>query len=144
MEITPCIKWTVDGGGNRPYVEELKNIKTISISIHLNGSNCNFHIFFPISQSPGQDSFKNKSRDSLSSGIHLTIASNDTMSMSPETETAAPTGLSLPYEPYLQPVGQLGRSLRFPSLPENLESPNMQEGSAEISRHVSDPVLPAS
>ncbi|KAG5831878.1 hypothetical protein ANANG_G00284750 [Anguilla anguilla] len=41
-------------------------------------------------QSPDSDQFRRKSRDSLSSGIHLTVASDDTMSMSPETETAAP------------------------------------------------------
>ncbi len=45
-------------------------------------------LFYP--QSPDLDIFKDKSPDSLSSGIHLTVASNDTMSMSPETELAVP------------------------------------------------------
>ncbi|XP_067238077.1 potassium voltage-gated channel subfamily H member 6a isoform X5 [Chanodichthys erythropterus] len=90
-------------------------------------------------KSPDLDSFKEKSPDSLSSGIHLTVASNDTMSMSPETELAVPTG-----EPHLQPPGLLCRSLRFPSLPDSLENPNTLEGSAEIQRHLSDPVLPGS
>ncbi|XP_055049957.2 potassium voltage-gated channel subfamily H member 6a isoform X1 [Misgurnus anguillicaudatus] len=96
--------------------------------------------------SPDVDSSKNKSPDSLSSGIHLTIASNDTMSMSPETETdlTVPTGASPPPQPHLEPTRLLYRSLHFPSLPENLESPNTQEGSAEILRHVSDPGLPGS
>ncbi|XP_051745779.1 potassium voltage-gated channel subfamily H member 6a isoform X3 [Ctenopharyngodon idella] len=90
-------------------------------------------------KSPDLDSFKEKSPDSLSSGIHLTVASNDTMSMSPETELAVPTG-----EPHLQPPGLLCRSLRFPSLPDSLESPSTLEGSPEIQRHLSDPVLPGS
>ncbi|XP_016395400.1 potassium voltage-gated channel subfamily H member 2-like [Sinocyclocheilus rhinocerous] len=71
-------------------------------------------------KSPDLDSFKEKSPDSLSSGIHLTVASNDTMSMSPETELAVPTGLNPPGEPHLQPPGLLCRSLRFPSLPDSL------------------------
>ncbi|KTG33684.1 hypothetical protein cypCar_00001499 [Cyprinus carpio] len=94
--------------------------------------------------SPDLDSFKEKSPDSLSSGIHLTVASNDTMSMSPETELVVPTGLNPPGEPHLQPPGLLCRSLRFPSLPDSLESPSTLEGSPEIQRHVSDPVLPGS
>uniref|UniRef100_A0A8C1UK68 Potassium voltage-gated channel, subfamily H (eag-related), member 6a n=1 Tax=Cyprinus carpio TaxID=7962 RepID=A0A8C1UK68_CYPCA len=81
---------------------------------------------------------------SLSSGIHLTVASNDTMSMSPETELAVPTGLNPPREPHPQTPGLLCRSLRFPSLPDSLESPSTLEGSPEIQRHVSNPVLPGS
>ncbi|XP_051987804.1 potassium voltage-gated channel subfamily H member 6a isoform X2 [Xyrauchen texanus] len=92
-------------------------------------------------KSPDMDSFKYKSRDSLSSGIHLTIASNDTMSMSPETELAVPTGLSPPQETHQELLGLLCRSPRFPSLPNSLESPNILEESPEIQRHVSDPVL---
>uniref|UniRef100_A0A672LRX5 Potassium voltage-gated channel subfamily H member 6-like n=1 Tax=Sinocyclocheilus grahami TaxID=75366 RepID=A0A672LRX5_SINGR len=93
---------------------------------------------------PDLDSFKEKSPDSLSSGIHLTVASNDTMSMSPETELAVPTGLIPPREPHPQTPGLLCRSLCFPSLPDSLESPKMLEGSPEIQRHVSNPVLPGS
>uniref|UniRef100_A0A8C4EWN4 Potassium voltage-gated channel, subfamily H (eag-related), member 6a n=1 Tax=Dicentrarchus labrax TaxID=13489 RepID=A0A8C4EWN4_DICLA len=81
-------------------------------------------------QSPDSD-FKHKSKDSLSSGIHLTVASDDTMSMSPEADPPR-----LP-----SPPGLLCGSQRFPSLPEHLEtSTEMQE----IQRHVSDPVLPGS
>ncbi|XP_016323547.1 potassium voltage-gated channel subfamily H member 6-like [Sinocyclocheilus anshuiensis] len=95
-------------------------------------------------KSPDLDSFKEKSPDSLSSGIHLTVASNDTMSMSPETELAVPTALIPPRQPHPQTPGLLCRSLRFPSLPDSLESPSMLEGSPEIQRHVSNPVLPGS
>ncbi|KAG7459768.1 hypothetical protein MATL_G00214240 [Megalops atlanticus] len=92
-------------------------------------------------QSPDSDKFNHKSRDSLSSGIHLTVASDETMSMSPETEPAAPPSLGL-----AQPLASIAppglcSSLRFPSLPENLET---SSGLAEIQRHVSDPVLPGS
>ncbi|XP_016385682.1 potassium voltage-gated channel subfamily H member 6-like [Sinocyclocheilus rhinocerous] len=91
-------------------------------------------------KSPDLDSFKEKSPDSLSSGIHLTVASNE----SPETELAVPTGLIPPREPHPQTPGLLCRSLRFPSLPDSLESPSTLEGSPEIQRHVSNPVLPGS
>uniref|UniRef100_A0A3B4VJS2 Potassium voltage-gated channel, subfamily H (eag-related), member 6a n=1 Tax=Seriola dumerili TaxID=41447 RepID=A0A3B4VJS2_SERDU len=95
--------------------------------------------------SPSPDSdFKHKSKDSLSSGIHLTVASDDTMSMSPEADpphlpsvNLTPPQLSVVQEP----PGLLCGSQRFPSLPEHLEtSTEMQE----IQRHVSDPVLPGS
>uniref|UniRef100_A0A7N8YH90 Potassium voltage-gated channel, subfamily H (eag-related), member 6a n=1 Tax=Mastacembelus armatus TaxID=205130 RepID=A0A7N8YH90_9TELE len=90
-------------------------------------------------QSPDSD-FKQKSKDSLSSGIHLTVASNDTMSMSPEADP--PHLPSVDINPQFQgPLGLLCGSQRFPSLPEHLEtSPDTQE----IHRHVSDPVLPGS
>uniref|UniRef100_A0A668ARF9 Potassium voltage-gated channel, subfamily H (eag-related), member 6b n=1 Tax=Myripristis murdjan TaxID=586833 RepID=A0A668ARF9_9TELE len=65
--------------------------------------------------------FTKKSQESLSSGIHVTVVSDDTMPMSvtPETETHA--------------------SLRYPSLPGNLD---IASGLAEIQKHLSDPVLP--
>ncbi|KAJ8384846.1 hypothetical protein AAFF_G00197560 [Aldrovandia affinis] len=91
-------------------------------------------------QSPDSDKFNHKSRDSLSSGIHMTVTSDETMPKSPETEAAAPHGLS-PVQA-LSSMGPPGlcSSLRFPSLPENLEASSL----AEIQRHVSDPILPGS
>uniref|UniRef100_A0A4W5K407 Potassium voltage-gated channel, subfamily H (eag-related), member 6a n=1 Tax=Hucho hucho TaxID=62062 RepID=A0A4W5K407_9TELE len=94
---------------------------------------------------PSPDSDKHKSKDSLSSGIHLTVASDDTMSMSPETEPVPGSSMGLsPPQVHCQtlgPSGLLCGSLRFPSLPDNLETST--EGQ-EIQRHVSDPILPGS
>ncbi|XP_077415516.1 potassium voltage-gated channel subfamily H member 6a isoform X2 [Vanacampus margaritifer] len=74
-------------------------------------------------QSPGSEC---KSKDSLSSGIHVTATSDDTMPLtSPQPE--AP--------------GTLGAPQRFPSLPEHLE---VSSEAPKIQRHVSDPVLPGS
>ncbi|KAL4658203.1 potassium voltage-gated channel subfamily H member 6 [Arapaima gigas] len=94
-------------------------------------------------QSPNSDGYHHKSRESLSSGVHLTVASDDTMSMSPETDPVPPLGLAQPTLPPPAPTGSPGLcgSLRFPSLPENLESSTEL---AEIQRHISDPVLPGS
>uniref|UniRef100_UPI003AAE96FD potassium voltage-gated channel subfamily H member 6a n=1 Tax=Centroberyx gerrardi TaxID=166262 RepID=UPI003AAE96FD len=96
-------------------------------------------------QSPDSD-FKHKSKDSLSSGIHLTVASDDTMSLSPEADPPhlpcvglAPPQLSC--SGAQAPPGLLCGSQRFPSLPEHLESSAEVQ---EIQRHVSDPVLPGS
>ncbi|XP_029945840.1 potassium voltage-gated channel subfamily H member 6a isoform X2 [Salarias fasciatus] len=99
----------------------------------------------PLLQSPDSD-FNYKSKDSLSSGIHLTVASDDTMS--PETEPPPrlpPVDLPPPHLlPCPEPQGSSALfcgSQRFPSLPEHLEnSTEMQE----IQRHMSDPVLPGS
>ncbi|KAL3986710.1 KRAB domain-containing zinc finger protein [Sarotherodon galilaeus] len=96
-------------------------------------------------QSPDSDC-KHKSKDSLSSGIHLTVASDDTMSMSPEADRPhlpsvdlTPPQIFCSGDP--EPLGLLCGTQRFPSLPEHLEiSTEMQE----IQRHVSDPVLPGS
>ncbi|CAI5676209.1 potassium voltage-gated channel subfamily H member 6a isoform X1 [Oreochromis aureus] len=96
-------------------------------------------------QSPDSDC-KHKSKDSLSSGIHLTVASDDTMSMSPEADPPhlpsvdlTPPQIFCSGDP--EPSGLLCGTQRFPSLPEHLEiSTEMQE----IQRHVSDPVLPGS
>ncbi|XP_056143492.1 potassium voltage-gated channel subfamily H member 6a [Lampris incognitus] len=96
-------------------------------------------------QSPDSD-FKHKSKDTLSSGIHLMVASDDTMFMSPEAEPPHLPSVGF-VPPQLccsntqQAPGLLCSSQRFPSLPEHLEaSTEMQE----IQRHISDPVLPGS
>ncbi|XP_058859172.1 potassium voltage-gated channel subfamily H member 6-like [Acipenser ruthenus] len=91
--------------------------------------------------SPDSDKFNFKSLDSLSSGMQLTtVASDETMLICPELDQAAP-GLG-PSQPLVMmgPSG-LYSSIRFPSLPEHLET---SAGLAEIQRHVSDPLLPGS
>uniref|UniRef100_A0A8D3CH19 Potassium voltage-gated channel, subfamily H (eag-related), member 6a n=1 Tax=Scophthalmus maximus TaxID=52904 RepID=A0A8D3CH19_SCOMX len=95
-------------------------------------------------QSPDSD-FKHKSKDTLSSGIHLTVASDDdTMSMSPEAEPPRLPSVDLA-PPLLsgirEPTGLLCGSQRFPSLPEHLET---SAAVPEIQRRISDPVLPGS
>ncbi|XP_041633809.1 potassium voltage-gated channel subfamily H member 6a [Cheilinus undulatus] len=89
-------------------------------------------------QSPDSD-LKHKSKDSLSSGIHLTVASDDTVSMSPETDPPLLPSMNL--TPPQDPPGLMCGSQRFPSLPEHLETSTELQ---EIQRHVSDPVLPGS
>ncbi|KAM4715899.1 voltage-gated inwardly rectifying potassium channel KCNH6 isoform 2-T2 [Anableps anableps] len=80
-----------------------------------------------------------KSQESLSSGIHMTAASDDTTSMTvtPDTETHA--GLT-PKLPQQSPKSALDPSVsRYPSLPVNLD---LTPGPAGIQKHTSDPVLP--
>nr|XP_019950130.1 PREDICTED: potassium voltage-gated channel subfamily H member 6 isoform X3 [Paralichthys olivaceus] len=94
-------------------------------------------------QSPDSD-FEHKSKDSLSSGIHLTVASDDTMSMSPEADPPHLPTMDLATPQLLgihAPPGLLCGSQRFPSLPEHLETSTEMK---EIQRHVSDSVLPGS
>uniref|UniRef100_H2TGU8 Potassium voltage-gated channel, subfamily H (eag-related), member 6a n=1 Tax=Takifugu rubripes TaxID=31033 RepID=H2TGU8_TAKRU len=91
--------------------------------------------------SPDPD-LKHKSKDSLSSGIQLTVASDDTMSMSPESA-----------QPHLPPVDLTPPRLaeesprlhcssqRFPSLPDHLQ---LSTEVHDIHRHLSDPILPGS
>ncbi|XP_061568607.1 potassium voltage-gated channel subfamily H member 6a isoform X2 [Cololabis saira] len=105
------------------------------------------HIDSPASllQSPDSD-FKDKSKESLSSGVHLTVASDDTMSLSPEAEPPHQTsvGLAPPQPSCFNPQqlpGLLSGSQRCPSLPENLQTPTEMQ---QIQRHVSDPILPGS
>ncbi|KAL0993282.1 hypothetical protein UPYG_G00105650 [Umbra pygmaea] len=92
---------------------------------------------------PPQSLDTDESKDSLSSGIHLTVASGDTMS----PETAHPPGPSMDLRhsqvsfPTSGSPGLLCGSVSFPSLPDNLETST--EGQ-EIQRHVSDPTLPGS
>uniref|UniRef100_A0A7N5ZYH0 Voltage-gated potassium channel subunit Kv11.1 n=1 Tax=Anabas testudineus TaxID=64144 RepID=A0A7N5ZYH0_ANATE len=93
--------------------------------------------------SPESD-LKHKSKDSLSSGIHLTVASDDTMSMSPETEPPHLPSVDitpLQLSGIQETPGLLCGSQRFPSLPEHLETSTEM---LEIQRHVSDPLLPGS
>uniref|UniRef100_A0A3Q4GX93 Potassium voltage-gated channel subfamily H member 7-like n=1 Tax=Neolamprologus brichardi TaxID=32507 RepID=A0A3Q4GX93_NEOBR len=85
-----------------------------------------------------------KSQDSLSSGIHVTAASDDTMFMAITPETDTHTGLTpqLPQpsvKSSLLDSSRLCGNLRYPSLPESLE---IQSRLAEIQKHLSDPVLP--
>uniref|UniRef100_A0A673C0H8 Potassium voltage-gated channel, subfamily H (eag-related), member 6b n=1 Tax=Sphaeramia orbicularis TaxID=375764 RepID=A0A673C0H8_9TELE len=71
-----------------------------------------------------------KSQESLSSGIHVTVASDDTMFM---MLPQASVGSSLTDNP------RLCGSLRYPSLPGNLD---ITSGLEDIQKHLSDPVLP--
>ncbi|XP_016896313.1 potassium voltage-gated channel subfamily H member 6a isoform X1 [Cynoglossus semilaevis] len=92
-------------------------------------------------QTPNSD-FKHKPKDSLSDRIHLTVASDDTKSMSVEADPPHLPPVALTPSQMLEayePVGLLGGNPRFPSLPENLETPTDMQ---EIQRHISDPVLP--
>ncbi|XP_072229017.1 voltage-gated inwardly rectifying potassium channel KCNH6 [Leuresthes tenuis] len=85
-----------------------------------------------------------KSQESLSSGIHMTAASDDTtfMTLTPETDTHKGLTLQLPQqsvESSLTVNSRLRENLRYPSLPVNLDATS---GRAEIQKHFSDPVLP--
>uniref|UniRef100_A0A668AH63 Potassium voltage-gated channel, subfamily H (eag-related), member 6b n=1 Tax=Myripristis murdjan TaxID=586833 RepID=A0A668AH63_9TELE len=110
------------------------------------------HTMYPISplqmdsRTPAQPDLKftKKSQESLSSGIHVTVVSDDTMPMSvtPETETHARLAHKLrqpSVKPSLMETTGLCDSLRYPSLPGNLD---IASGLAEIQKHLSDPVLP--
>ncbi|XP_034717015.1 potassium voltage-gated channel subfamily H member 6 isoform X1 [Etheostoma cragini] len=88
--------------------------------------------------------FTQKSQESLSSGIHMTVTSNDTMFMAVTPETESHTGLTpqlaLPsVKSSLMENPKLYGSLRYPSLPGDLD---ITSGLAEIQKHLSDPVLP--
>ncbi|XP_070963074.1 voltage-gated inwardly rectifying potassium channel KCNH6 isoform X1 [Oncorhynchus clarkii lewisi] len=80
-----------------------------------------------------------KSQESLSSGIHLTVESDDTMSVTPEMEPTVPLSSQpmVKWSLSLMETSRLSGSLRFPSLPGNLDA----SGQAEIQKHRSDPVL---
>ncbi|XP_038592483.1 potassium voltage-gated channel subfamily H member 6 [Micropterus salmoides] len=114
------------------------------------------HSIYPISpiqmdsQAPTQSStqtdlkFTNKSQESLSSGIHVTVASDDTMFMTVTPETETHTGLTPQLaqprvkSSLMESPGLCG-SLRYPSLPVNLD---ITSRLAEIQKRLSDPVLP--
>ncbi|KAJ6660553.1 hypothetical protein lerEdw1_017550 [Lerista edwardsae] len=82
-----------------------------------------------------------KSRDSLSSGVHLPVASDETMTINSEQEHYSQTLPNL--EPHRRPASNQGlwQASRFPSLPEHLEAPSEH---LDIQRHLSDPLLPGS
>ncbi|XP_008434981.1 potassium voltage-gated channel subfamily H member 2 isoform X1 [Poecilia reticulata] len=85
-----------------------------------------------------------KSQESLSSGIHMTAASDDTMSttVTPDTDTHAGFTPTLPQQPprsTFEPDLSLCETVRFPSLPVNLD---LSSEPTEIQKHASDPALP--
>uniref|UniRef100_U3J3A0 Potassium voltage-gated channel subfamily H member 6 n=1 Tax=Anas platyrhynchos platyrhynchos TaxID=8840 RepID=U3J3A0_ANAPP len=88
------------------------------------------------------EKFHLKSRDSLSSGMHLTVASDETMTVYSEQEHHSPP-LPNPEPPHQRAPNTQGllRGSRFPSLPEHLEASSEHQ---DIQRHLSDPVLPGS
>ncbi|KAK2536106.1 Kcnh6 [Columba guinea] len=83
-----------------------------------------------------------KSRDSSSSGMHLAVASDETMAVYSEQEHHSPPlpNLEPPHQRAPNTQGLL-RGSRFPSLPEHLEASSEHQ---DIQRHLSDPVLPGS
>ncbi|NXU88520.1 KCNH6 protein, partial [Xiphorhynchus elegans] len=88
------------------------------------------------------EKFHLKSRDSLSSGMRLSVSSDKTVTAHSEQEHHSPP-LPSPEPPHQRAPNTQGlsRGSRFPSLPEHLEaSPEHQD----IQRHLSDPVLPGS
>ncbi|KAM6238791.1 voltage-gated inwardly rectifying potassium channel KCNH6 isoform 2-T2 [Porphyrio hochstetteri] len=88
------------------------------------------------------EKFHLKSRDSLSSGMHLTVASDETMIIYSEQEHHSPP-LPNPEPPHQRAPDTQGllRGSRFPSLPEHLEASSEHQ---DIQGHLSDPVLPGS
>ncbi|NXR43335.1 KCNH6 protein, partial [Zosterops hypoxanthus] len=83
-----------------------------------------------------------KSRDSLSSGMQLSVSSDKTMTVHSEQEHHSPP-LPSPEPPHHRAPSTQGllRGSRFPSLPEHLEASSEHQ---DIQRHLSDPVLPGS
>ncbi|XP_041672457.1 potassium voltage-gated channel subfamily H member 6 isoform X2 [Cheilinus undulatus] len=84
-----------------------------------------------------------KSQESLSSGVHVTVASDDTTFMTTTPETETHTGLTPPpsqpsVNSSLMENPSLNGKLRYPSLPGNLDNTS---GPNEIQKHLSDPVL---
>lgn len=78
-----------------------------------------------------------KPKESLSSGINVINASGDTTFPTSTPGTVNPAGL-IP-QPLQPPAGLCG-TVRYPSLPGNLD---LTSGSgSEIQKHVSDPALP--
>ncbi|XP_038019214.1 potassium voltage-gated channel subfamily H member 6 isoform X1 [Motacilla alba alba] len=88
------------------------------------------------------EKFHLKSRDSLSSGMQMSVSSDKTMTVYSEQEHHSPP-LPNPEPPHQRAPNTQGlsRGSRFPSLPEHLEASSEHQ---DIQRHLSDPVLPAS
>ncbi|XP_060112229.1 potassium voltage-gated channel subfamily H member 6 [Heteronotia binoei] len=85
-----------------------------------------------------------KSRDSLSSGVHLTLASDETMTFNSEQEHSSQTLPALdPDRRAASSRGLLSPGSRFPSLPEHLEEAPSEH--LDLRRlYLSDPSLPGS
>ncbi|XP_015506486.1 potassium voltage-gated channel subfamily H member 6 isoform X1 [Parus major] len=88
------------------------------------------------------EKFHLKSRDSLSSGMQLSVSSDKTMTVYSEQKHHSPPLLN-PEPPHQRAPNTQGllRGSRFPSLPEHLEASSEHQ---DIQRHLSDPVLPGS
>ncbi|NXQ12004.1 KCNH6 protein, partial [Peucedramus taeniatus] len=88
------------------------------------------------------EKFHLKSRDSLSSGMQLSVSSDKTTTVYSEQEQYSPP-LPKPEPPHQRAPNTQGllRGSRFPSLPEHLEASSEHQ---DIQRHLSDPVLPGS
>ncbi|NXA93398.1 KCNH6 protein, partial [Melanocharis versteri] len=88
------------------------------------------------------EKFHLKSRDSLSSGMQLSVSSDKTTTVYSEQEHHSPPLLN-PEPPHQTAPNTQGllRGSRFPSLPEHLEASSEHQ---DIQRHLSDPVLPGS
>ncbi|CAM4704920.1 voltage-gated inwardly rectifying potassium channel KCNH6 isoform X2 [Caretta caretta] len=98
----------------------------------------------PPGQSPRYteiEKFQLKSRDSLSSGVHLMTASEKTTTVYSQPECHSQTFPNP--EPHQRATNTRGLfcGARFPSLPEHLEASSEH---LDIQRHLSDPVLPGS
>lgn len=91
-------------------------------------------LVFLVQQSSAQT--ERKPVESLSSGINVINASDDTTFPAGTPDTVNPAGL-IP-QPLPPPAG-LCRSVHYPSLPGNLD---LTSELSEIQKHVSDPVLP--
>ncbi|KAK7919624.1 hypothetical protein WMY93_010908 [Mugilogobius chulae] len=81
-----------------------------------------------------------KSQESFSSRIHVT--SDDTIMVSPETENQSGLASQLPTSSDVSSLldnTKLSNSLRYPSLPGNLD---LTSGLSDMQKHLSDPVLP--
>ncbi|KTG37580.1 hypothetical protein cypCar_00006104, partial [Cyprinus carpio] len=81
--------------------------------------------------------FNSNSQGSLSSGVHMGAASDDCVPDKLETNAVSAPAL----QPILIDAPCLCSSLRFPSLPGNLDTSSRLE---EIPKHMSDPALPVS
>ncbi|NXS31761.1 KCNH6 protein, partial [Pomatostomus ruficeps] len=88
------------------------------------------------------EKFHLKSRDSLSSGMQLSVSSDKTVTVYSEQEHHSPP-VPDPEPPHQRAPNTQGllRGSRFPSLPEHLEASSEHQ---DIQRHLSDPVLPGS
>ncbi|NXQ63439.1 KCNH6 protein, partial [Anthoscopus minutus] len=88
------------------------------------------------------EKFHLKSRDSLSSGMQLSVSSDKTVTVCSEQQQHSPP-LPNPEPPHQRAPNTQGllRGSRFPSLPEHLEASSEHQ---DIQRHLSDPVLPGS